>query len=436
MKIFKALSILAVALFTLPIFAENGMNSPYTRYGFGQLSMMEVGVNKGMGGTGIGMQNNSQINMLNPASYAAVDTLTFLLDVGMSLHNANFAEGNVKMNARNTTFDYIAMQFRLLPKLGMTIGLTPFSNIGYNFSNSQVIDKYPDAGSDGFFTKEEGEEITVINRYYGDGGLRNVTIGFGWSPLKGFSEGANLSYIYGEVYHYVYNQYSEVSISTRTKQYMADISTYKVDFGMQYLKTFGKHRVTLGATYQLGHAIDDEAYIIDMISTGGAVTSSDTTREAKFSIPAGIGVGLSYTFDDRLTIAADYSMQKYSTADFFSTPEAAYKGADYHRASVGFEYIPERVTRKLFRRARYRAGLHCATSHYYAGEHRGPTEYGASIGIGLPIMNGWSAKSIVNISGQAVHVRPSQPGMITENYLRLSIGLSFNEGWFDKWKVQ
>ena len=424
MKIFKALSILAVALFTLPIFAENGMNSPYTRYGFGQLSMMEVGVNKGMGGTGIGMQNNSQINMLNPASYAAVDTLTFLLDVGMSLHNANFAEGNVKMNARNTTFDYIAMQFRLMPKLGMTIGMTPFSNIGYNFSNTQVI------------RDDEDGMVTTTNRYYGDGGLRNVTAGLGWSPLKGFSIGANLSYIYGEVYHYVYNQYSESAISTRTKQYMADISTYKVDLGMQYAKNFGKHRVTLGATYQLGHAIDDEAYIIDMISTGGTVTNSDTTRAAKFSIPTSIGAGLSYTFDDRLTIAADYSMQKYSTADFFSTPEAAYKGADYHRASVGFEYIPERVTRKLFRRARYRAGLHCATSHYLVGEHRGPTEYGATIGIGLPIMNGWSAKSIVNISGQAVHVRPNQPGMITENYLRLSIGLSFNEGWFDKWKVQ
>ena len=66
----------------------------------------------------------------------------------------------------------------------------------------------------------------------------------------------------------------------------------------------------------------------------------------------------------------------------------------------------------------------------------GPTEFGASIGIGLPIMNGWNAKSIINISGQAVHVRPGVPGMITENYLRLNIGLSFNESWFDKWKVQ
>lgn len=411
-------SLTAVFVATLMIHAENGMNSPYTRYGFGQLSTMELGANKGMGGVGIGLHNSNQINLLNPASYAAVDTLTFLLDIGMSLHNTNFAEGGVKMNARNTTFDYLAMQFRLMPKLGMTIGMTPFSNIGYNFSNSQTIRD-----------DEDGEVITT-NRYHGSGGLRQVTAGLGWTPFKGLAVGANLSYLYGEIYHYIYNQYTGAEVDTYTKQYQADITTYKVDFGAQYLTTFGKNKLVLGATYQLGHTIDDNGYIINATSTS-VNASYDTLQVTTFSIPTSIGLGLSYTYDDRLTLAADYSMQQYSTANFFG-----YKGTDYHRASLGFEYIPERITRKLFRRARYRAGLHYATSHYLIGEHRGPTEYGVSIGIGLPIMNGWNAKSIVNISGQAVHVRPNVPGMITENYLRLSIGLSFNESWFDKWKVQ
>lgn len=412
-------SLMALLTATIALRADNGMNSPYTRYGFGQLGTMEVGVNKSMGGTGIGLQNNSQINLLNPASYAAVDTLTFLLDVGMSLHNTNFAEGGVKMNARNTTFDYLAMQFRLMPKLGMTISMTPFSNIGYNFSNTQTI------------RDDEDGQVTTTNRYYGDGGLRQVTMGLGWSPLKGLSVGTNLSYLYGEIYHYVYNQYNEAAISTRTKQYKADVTSYMANFGMQYQTIFGKNKVTVGATYQLGHSIDDEAYIIDLVSTGSVVTSSDTLTTTPLSIPSGFGFGVSYTFDDRLTLAADYSTQSYSTAKFFGM-----QGANYHRASVGFEYIPERITRKLFRRARYRAGIHYATAHYTVDGRPGPTEYGASIGIGLPIMNGWNAKSIINISGQAVHVRPGAPGMITENYLRLNIGLSFNESWFDKWKVQ
>ena len=87
MRIFKTISLFVASLLAITLHAENGMNSPYTRYGFGQLGMMETGVNKGMGGTGIGVRSGNQINMLNPASYASVDTLTFLFDVGMSLYN-------------------------------------------------------------------------------------------------------------------------------------------------------------------------------------------------------------------------------------------------------------------------------------------------------------------------------------------------------------
>lgn len=403
-----------VVMFALPTLAENGVNSPYTRYGFGQLSLMETGANKGMGGTGIGLQNRSQINMLNPASYAAVDTLTFLLDVGMSMHNANFAENGVKMNARNTTFDYLAMQFRLLPKLGMTVGMLPFSNIGYNFSNTQVVSNDADG------------VVTTTNRYYGEGGLRQVVVGLGWSPLNGLSLGVNGSYFYGDVCHYVYNQYSGAVVDTYTKQYLAAITTYNVEFGMQYQALFGKNRIILGATYQLGHGIDDKGYIINSTTTNTSV-SNDTLSTSTFYMPASMGVGLSYTYDDRLTFAADYREQQYGAADFFGM-----KGVDCRRVSVGMEYVPEHISRELFKRARYRAGLHYATSHYTIGGNPGPTEYGATIGIGLPVMNRWNGKSIVNISGQAVHVR----GIITENYLRLSVGLSFNEAWFDKWKVQ
>ena len=413
MKLFRILALSFLTLFTLPICAENGMNSPYTRYGFGQLSAMETGTNKGMGGTGIGVQNSNQINMLNPASYAAVDTLTFLLDIGMSLSNSNLAEGSMKRNALNTTFDYLAMQFRLVPRLGMTIGLMPFSNIGYSFKNSTTIDY------------SEDEKITATNIFQGDGGLRQVTAGLGYTPFKGLSVGANLSYIYGEIYHYIYNQYSDANINTQTRQYLADITTYNAEFGIQYQAAIGKNRFVIGATYLFNDTATTEIYTVN-ISSG-----NDTISCGHMSLPSEYGAGISYTYDNRLTIAADYSMQQYSTVSFFGD-----KGVDRCRASVGMEYVPEHISRKLFRRTRYRAGLHYATAHYTVDGKKGPTEYGAIIGIGLPIMNRWNGKSLVNISGQAIHVRPNAPGMITENQLRLNIGLSFNETWFNKWKVQ
>lgn len=412
MKPFKSLTILFFTLLTLPVCAENGLISPYTRYGFGQLSAMETGTNKSMGGTGIGVQNSNQINMLNPASYAAVDTLTFLLDVGMSLNYTNFSENGISKNSGSATFDYLAMQFRLIPRLGMTIGLTPFSNIGYNFSQTNTI-------------YDEENLVSATHLYNGTGGLRQITAGLGYMPFKGLAIGANISYVYGEIYHYVYTQFSNGDITPRTKMYRGDVSTYNAEFGIQYKASIGKNKFTLGATYQPGHSIDDEAYSIETFST------NDTIENHMLSMPSMYGAGISYTYDERLTIAADYTLQRYGDVDFFGL-----KGSNRHRASVGMEYIPEHITRNIFRRARYRAGLHCATAHYTIDGRQGPTEYGAIVGIGLPIMNRWNGKSIINISGQYIHVSPNAPGMITENSLRLNIGLSINETWFNKWKVQ
>lgn len=415
MRSFRIFVILLFTWFTLPIQAENGVSSPYTRYGFGQLSAMETGVNKGMGGAGIGVQNSNQINMLNPASYAAVDTLTFLLDVGMSMGNTRFSEGTARVNSNSATFDYIAMQFRLAPRLGVTIGLTPFSNIGYDFGETKTIQN------------DDMSKIDATRRYYGMGGLRQVTFGLGYMPIKGLAVGANLSYVYGEAYHYVYSQYSDASISSRVRQYRSDISTYNAELGLQYQAVAGKSKFTLGATYQFGHDIDDKAYVIETMEQ-----INDTIND-KFvlSLPSTYGFGFSYSFDERLTIAVDYSLQRYGDVEFFGE-----KGANRQRGAFGVEYIPEHFTRKLFRRARYRVGAHYATAHYTVDGKPGPTEYGAVVGIGLPIMNRWNGKSVINISGQYIHVRPNAPGMITENSLRLNIGLSLNETWFNKWRVQ
>ena len=89
-----------------------------------------------MGGIAYGLRNGLHINASNPASYSAVDSLTFILDAGMSLQNANFKEGNVKTNAKNSTFDYIAMQFRLVKGLGLTAGFLPYSTDRSSINNT------------------------------------------------------------------------------------------------------------------------------------------------------------------------------------------------------------------------------------------------------------------------------------------------------------
>ena len=166
------------------MFAQSGSNSPYTRYGYGQLSDQSFGNSKAMGGLSYGLRDGFQINASNPASYSAVDSLTFLFDAGMSLQNANFKEGAVQTNAKNSTVDYIAMQFRLFEGMGFSAGFLPYSIVGYNMSQTYEL------GTDGL-----GNSIQVLDTYTGTGGLQQVYAGVGYKVFKNLSLGVNFSYL-------------------------------------------------------------------------------------------------------------------------------------------------------------------------------------------------------------------------------------------------
>ena len=163
--------------------AQISTNSPYTRYGLGDMFDQSFTNNAAMGGVGYALRTPEHINAMNPASYTAVDSLSFIFDAGMSLKSSNFQEGKYKANAKNSSFDYIGMQFRLHPRLGMTIGYTPFSTVGYNFTRSKEI--------------ENSSDVTISNNFYGDGGLQQIFGGVGFKILDNLSIGANIGYLYG-----------------------------------------------------------------------------------------------------------------------------------------------------------------------------------------------------------------------------------------------
>ena len=94
------------ASFALAAHAQNGINTPYSRYGFGIQSERAMGFNKGMGGVAQGFRNGQEVNIANPASYSAVDSLTALFDMGISLQNSNHKMGGLQQNIRNSCILY------------------------------------------------------------------------------------------------------------------------------------------------------------------------------------------------------------------------------------------------------------------------------------------------------------------------------------------
>ena len=398
--------------------AQTSSNSPYTRYGLGDLSDQISTNNAAMGGVGYALRTSWHVNPMNPASYTAVDSLSFIFDAGLSLRSSNYQENGYKTNAKNSSFDYLIMQFRLHPRLALTAGITPFSNVGYNFTEIDNV--------------ENSDEIKVMNTLSGEGGIHNVFVGLGFKILKNLSVGVNAGYLYGKQEYNVLAQFSNGGDNTiifdRRK-----INSYKIDLGLQYTQKFNKNNeLTLGAVYGLGHDINSTENKGVQISDGKdyIVTDEEVINDG-YSLPHSFGLGFAYNYKNSLTLGIDYGLQKWSSAKY-SHKDNMYN--DRHRVAFGVEYIPNRVGRGYFKRVAYRAGTYYNSSYVKTAIGDGPKEIGVTAGFGFPLQV-YGKNTVFSITGQYARLKPSVGTLMKEDRFMLKLGLTFNDNWFMKWRV-
>ena len=414
-----------IASSAMTAFAQGATNSPYSQYGLGEIAQQGGSQNRGMDGLGIALRQGNQVNTANPASYAYVDSLTMLFDMGLSASLTHFEENGVKKNARTGTFEYAVGSFRLLKNVGATFGILPVTNVGYSYSSSRYL---PEAQS------------TMSTAYSGDGGLQKLFIGMG-ARIGHLSAGFNVGYLWGGYKHSVILA-SSSAVNTLTKKYEADVSNYVLDFGLQYDLSLGKKdRLTLGATYGLGHKLNADA-TCDIVNSNSTISKADTTHlviNDAYELPHTFGAGLAYSHLNTLTIGIDATVQRWGDLNFPKESNGQYQLAsgmlkDSYKMTIGTEWTPRYNSRRLIDRIKYRVGASYATPYYKIGDIDGPKQYSVSAGFGIPIQNQINARSYLNISAQWVN--QSVDGLVKENTFRINIGITFNERWFAKWKVE
>ena len=400
-------------------FAQNNTNSPYTRYGYGQLSDVGSSNSKAMGGVAYGLRDGSQVNFANPASYTAVDSLTFIFDGAVSLQNTNFSNGTLKQNAKNSSFDYVTMLFRAAPWCGMSFGLLPYSNVGYSMTEYRADEAYPENSSS--------------VKYAGDGGLHQLYVGAGFKIFKNLSVGANFSYLWGDISRSAYLTFpSDANQLPFLRASSASLHSYKLDFGAQYTQMLGKkHALTVGAVVSPGHELNSRTSIETQVgnsSTGATVSVRDSV--ATYGIPLTVGAGLTYVYDNRLTVGADFMLQQWNKTTYMNAKDAF---CSRTRIGVGAEYIPNPMGRSYLAHVKYRIGAYFSQPYYKINGIRAADEYGVSGGFAFPLLR---TRSLLSVTAQYVRVKGKHPSFLDENTLRISIGITFNERWFFKSRVE
>ncbi len=403
------------------VVAQNSTNSPYTRYGYGELGNRSFGAGRAMGGIGYGLRSSKQINPMNPASYSSMDSLTFIFDFGAMGQLSWFDDGANKQNDMNGNVEYMAMQFPITRSLAMSVGLLPYSHVGYSYGTQQSTDG-----------------LTYLNTFSGSGGVSELYAGLSYDLWrKRLAIGANIGYLFGDVTHNRYSSSSSSGAYPLSVVQRLRVRDLRYDIGVQYTHPLNKtDKITFGLVFSPKIKLNTTSYIESVLVNSGNTTQIDTVKNSNqaFGLPNSFGFGLTYSKGEKFTLGADLLYEQWSDTKFFDAKDGF---QDRLRVALGGEYTPDFMGRSYFKRMRYRGGVHYSNSYQKfdvleTQTKEGYKEYGVSVGLGLPLVDN---RSFLNFSFEYVKVSPDVKTMIDEQYFRFAINYTFNEFWFFKRRV-
>ena len=397
-----------LSLYAVDASAQNMTCSPFSRYAYGDMNENVPTGFRAMGGVGIGMRNNRAIDAAQPASYTACDSLTFMMDVAASACWNRYQDSYGMRNKANGNLEYVTLQFPLWKRwIAMSVGLLPYSSVGYNIAQT-------DSTTDlrGVFTKT----------YAGDGNISEVYGGLSFNICNWFALGANVYYMWGALSRMRALSFDDTQKHSTIQDEILSVSSVRLRYGAQFFHSWEKHSFTVGAIFENRMKLNSEYIIIETQTEDSIPIYKDG-----WQVPMVYGVGASYTWAKRLTVAFDYERQCMASA-LYNGAEGRYSGLqDRNRFAAGVEYRHNPIGRKYAERMLWRAGINVQDEYL---ESIGAKRITASIGIGFPL---YTIGTVINTTIEYTH-RGSSTGL-EDNGLRLTVGASIAENWFFKRKL-
>lgn len=414
MKIKTYLILAILAVITASGLSAQNTTSPYSKFGYGLLRDNATSAQRQMGGVGYAMRSGRQVNVMNPAAYAAMDSLTFIFDMGTDVSLFWREDNTGKDHDWGGGLDYVTMQFPVSKIIGVSAGILPYSSVGYSF----------------------GSEISNgASSHQGTGGLNQLYVGAGIMPLKNLSVGFNISYLFGNIYNDVYVSQTGSSTQSLFEQVM-EVKDYHLQFGLQYrLRLSRKNAVTFGLTYTPSKTLLGKTYVLKYHDTSNAAPDTIAPGIVKlrdnFSLPDTWGAGIAYEWNDRLLAEVDFTYQnwskvKYSQIENFS----ATKFSNRWRVGAGLSYQPD-YRGGYFKRMSYRLGGFY-NRDYVMVEGNHVKDYGVSCGFGFPTYQ----KTVVNLGFEYSQRQATPNPLLKEKYFHITLGINFNEVWFYQRKLR
>ncbi len=435
-------------------------NSPYSRYGFGDLSNGMLVANQSMGGGMAATYRNFwNVNLVNPASLGSLRFTAFQLGINYEHHALSEKNTGLTAVADNGNLNYISLAFpitksweilkdtlrRGVPiQWGMGFSLLPYSSRNYDVSVKRTVGTIPN----------------VKFNYKGSGNKYRVNWANGFT-YKGLSAGANIGLLFGKVSNSTIIDFQDSSYILGyderflSEEYGAALTWdigFQYEYGLakkekntdEYTSLDFKRKITLGA--YMGSISDIKTFSTLQYTRQGLYTSIDSIRnvsdvEGTINMPLKIGGGVAIGSESDWQIGASFESQLWSMYKVNGRSDANIK--DSWRVAIGGQWIPKLVDYSNYlNRIHYRFGLHYANDPRAIVASDGVryqlVDYGLSVGAGFPLKSSDRKRTIggfVNLGLDVGYM--GHPELIGDVYFKVNLGFALNAGgWFTKSKFR
>jgi hypothetical protein len=464
-KIIKTLHCLLLTFLVLfftavtPAFSQD--NSPYSRYGMGDLIPPVNVINRSMGGLSAGYNDYLSINFSNPASYSNFQTQLeakskkilsgrAILDIGVNVDGRTLREPATqkKFSASNALFSYVQVGVPLKKNWGLNFGLRPVSRISYKMFRSERL-KDPRTGL---------PIDSSLTRFEGSGGSYLASVGTGFALLskihkdKNYMEeklsiGLNAGYMFGGKDYSTKRTLINDSVDYYQANYQTKTNFGKLNFnaGLQYRVPVNKKLLlTIGAygswAQKLSASQDvlRETFTYDANAGELRLDSVSDRRNVKGEIilPASYTIGFvlqklpMVNKEAGWLFGIDFEQQNWSKYRFYGQADSV-RNTWQVRIGAQLNPVPKR---NYFSNVAYRLGFFTGPDYIKVGKNL--SQYGVTFGMGLPMRISRQAPDQVTIINMAFEYskRGNNSNILRENIFRVSLGLSLSDMWFAKRK--
>ncbi len=443
-------------LLLLLVFSVNAQdNSPYSRYGLGDIHPNSHILNRGMAGLSAAFADQLSVNFANPASYSMFYSLQeprskksaygrILLDVGLNFDNRTLRETNnpQRFKAPNAYFSYLQMGIPLKKDWGMVFGLRPVTKISYDIERRErLYDPITHLPID-----------SALTEFTGDGGAYLFNTGTGFA-IKNFSVGVNGGYLFGKKDYSTRRTFinDSVAYNRSNHQTRSTFGDLFFNMGMQYRVNLSKDKTKyfqLGVFGNIKQKLNSRNDFIRETyyqSSDGADLRLDSVTEqldvrGVVNYPSSFGSGFlveQLPNEKRIgwLFGMDFIQNNWDDYRFNGQKDSVKSN---WQLKIGGQIRPSLKDSKYKNLVAYRAGFFIGNDYLHINQKL--PEYGITAGITLPIANLKDASrrfrtqySLVNISAEYIK-RGNRDNVLRENLFRISVGFSMSDLWFTKRK--